>query len=64
MKVDCWEMVGIAVREERAGLGNSWRLAGDNMSGVMAGDVVVRVWTEGEVGEEALFWGITFRVTF
>ena len=42
MKVDCWEMVGIAVREERAGLGNSWRLAGDNMSGVMAGDVVVR----------------------
>ena len=57
-------MVGIAVREERAGLGNSWRLAGDNMSGAMAGDVVVRVWTEGEVGEEALFWGITFRVTF
>ena len=57
-------MVGIAVREERAGLGNSWRLAGDNMSGVMAGDVVVRVWTEGEVGEEVLFWGITFRVTF
>ena len=64
MKADGWEMVDIAVREERAGLGNSWKLAGDNMSGATAGDVVVRVWTEGEGGVEALFWGITLRVTF
>ena len=43
MKAGGWEMVDIAVREERAGLGNSWKLAGDNMSGATAGDVVVRV---------------------
>ena len=57
-------MVGIGVREERAGVCNSWRAAGDIMSAAMADDVVVRVWTEGEVGVEVLFWGITLRVIF
>lgn len=63
-KASGWEMVGIGVREERAGLCNSWRAAGDFMSAAMADDVVVRVWTEGEVGVEVLFWGITLRVIF
>ena len=57
-------MVGTAVREERDGLCNSWRAAGDITSAAMADDVVVRVWTEGEVGVEVLFWGMTLRVIF
>ena len=63
-KAGGWEMVGTAVREERAGLCNSWRAAGDITSAAMADDVVVRVWTEGEVGVEVLFWGMTLRVIF
>ena len=39
-----------AVREERAGLGNSWRAAEEVTSAEMADDAVVRVWTE-EGGE-------------
>ena len=57
-------MVGTAVREERDGLCNSWRAAGDITSAAMADDMVVRVWTEGEVGVEVLFWGMTLRVIF
>ena len=50
------------MREERAGLGNSWRAAEEVASAEMADDAVVRVWTEREVGV-VLVLGMMLRVT-